>query len=214
MQIIDIKMFFSYISVIINISLQMQIMLYQLWSRQLFFLRFNCVVMLIATCHSYGFFLNNRFWNLSWSWQWCIICSKNYQMTCGLAHDWKYVMVYVIHGWSGARSFFPGYFFLRYSSYYWVTDFYYGSFRQFLIISDLIFIINVVYNIVCEYIVPLFPFCFALLIIDCGTHCDNISNIITAFISVFQICTVMLYCDAVSYPGGILAFFRVVSDFV
>ena len=157
-------------------------------------------------------FLNNRFWNLSWSWLWCIICSNNYQITCVLAHDWKYVMVYVIHGQSRARPLFPGYFFLRYSSYYWVPNFCYGSFRQFFIISDLIFIINVVYNITCEYIVPLFPFSFALLIIDCGTHCDNISNIIIAFISVFQSCTVMLYCDAVSYSGGILAFFRVVSD--
>ena len=111
------------------------------------------------------------------------------------------------------RSFFPGCFFLCYSSYYWVTNFYHGSFRQFFIISDLIFIIAVVYNIICEYAVPLFPFCFALLIIDCGTHCDNISNIITALISVFQVCTVMLYCDDVSYSGGIVALFRVLFDF-
>lgn len=108
-------------------------------------MRFNCV-MLIATCHSQGFFLNTRFSNLSWCWQWCTICSMNYQITWVFTKDWKYVLVFVIHGWSGARSFFHivtfpwNYYwlFLCYSIYYCVTNFYYGSFRQFFIIFDFI----------------------------------------------------------------------------
>ena len=106
---------------------------------------------------------------------------------------------------------FPGFFFLRYSSYYWFANFYYGSFRQFVIISDLIFIIAVISDIFCEYVVLLFLFCFDLLIIDCGTHCNTISNIITAFISAFQGCTVVLHCDTVVFRLYV-TFFRVVLD--
>lgn len=165
--------------------------------------------MLIATCHSQGFFLNTRFSNSSWCWQWCTICSMNYQMTWVFTKDWKYVLVYVIHGWSGARSFFHivtfpwNYYwlFLRYSIYYCVTNFYYGSFRRFFIISDFIFIIAVVYNIANEYIAPLFHFCFDwLLIVERIVITFPTSSLLSlAFFRVVLFCCIvtLLYCDPV-----------------